>query len=53
MMTTRYVGTSRKGAGQKVQEWSGTTELVSGTGRFKGAKGQGTYAGGRYANGWR
>ena len=51
MTTTRYAGTSRKGEGQKVREWTGTTDIVSGTGRFKGAKGHGTYAGGRYANG--
>ena len=51
MTTTRYAGTSSEGKGQKVREWNGTTQIVSGTGRFKGAKGHGTYTGGRYANG--
>jgi hypothetical protein len=51
MTTLNFSGTSRKGEGQRVQVWNGTADLVSGTGRFKGAKGHGTYEGGRYANG--
>ena len=51
MMTVRYAGNSRKGEGQKVREWDGTAEVISGTGRFQDAKGHGTYEGGRYANG--
>ncbi len=39
MTTLHYSGTSRKGEGQMVREWNGTAELVSGTGRFEGAKG--------------
>ncbi len=51
MTTARYVDTTRKSEGQKVREWNGAAEVISGTGRFEGAKGHGTYAGGRYANG--
>lgn len=51
MMTTHFSGTSRKGEGQMVRVWNGTADIVSGTGRYKGAKGHGTYEGGRYANG--
>ncbi len=51
MMTTQFSGTSRKGEEQMVRVWNGTADIVSGTGRYKGAKGHGIYEGGRYANG--
>ncbi len=49
--TNHYTGTSRKGEASMIRQWNGTADLVSGTGRFEGAKGHGTYQGGRYANG--
>lgn len=51
MATMHYTGNSRKGEAPMARQWSGTADLVSGTGRFEGAKGHGTYEGGRYANG--
>lgn len=46
----RYQGTS-KPAGEKTSAVQGKSTYISGTGRFDGMKGEGTYTGTQYSNG--
>lgn len=49
--TGHFMGQAHKGTPPYVREWNGTVKVIDGTGKFKLATGDGTYKGGRYANG--